>query len=279
MNEAQVLFGSVLVTSGYLLYRVLEAGLLGSLSARYFEWAGRTNEQKKLEFALTAEKATLHFKAPTIETDAKVKFDEQVDKVPMDDATGEAIISGPLYVSWLNETRKALIERACESIVTFRTVDAYFRDTFCKMSQGLASTRAWKEAEQARANCELEFQEIAEWALKLKPGWDQRILMECSKVVDERQRRQMEQQRRDDVKLQQEAMQRQQERINAKIAASERKYGSSGEPSLESSSEAPIAQETDATKIEELAKAAQEELLSEEEKKGSAKRKTNTKRG
>ena len=92
--EAQALFGSVLAASGYLAFRVLEAGLLGKLSTRYFEWVGRVEEQRKLTLALNAEKATLHLKGPTVEREAKEKFEDHIGKVPIDEATGEAIIEG-----------------------------------------------------------------------------------------------------------------------------------------------------------------------------------------
>jgi hypothetical protein len=106
INESQILFFSVLASSVYLVFRVLEAGLMGSLSARYFAWAGRTNERKKLELALAAEKATLHFKPPSMNGEAKVKFLEQLEKVPIDDATGEAIIEG-MFIMYSRYNGKA----------------------------------------------------------------------------------------------------------------------------------------------------------------------------
>jgi len=273
MNEAQLLFASVLVTSGYLIFRVLEAGLLGSFSARYFEWAGRTTERKRLEFALTAEKATLHFKPPTFDGTARTKFEEQIDKVPIDEATGEAIIQGPLYKAWWMETKKALEQRAGEGIVMFRTIDSYFRDTFCKMSQGLASTRAWKEAEEARQACEHEFQEISEWASNLKPGWEQTILMECSKAIDEKQRRVMEQQRKEETRLAEDAQTRQRQRLAERLTASERKFQELNVLKVGDTGSAI----NDTRTAEELAKAAEIELLSEEEKKTVTKKKTGKK--
>jgi hypothetical protein len=96
--EAQTLFGSVLLASSYLLFRVLEGGMLGPLSSKYFEWAGRTEERRRLDLALSAEKATLRFKGPSLETESKAKFDEQIAKVPIDEATGEAILKGKTLV-------------------------------------------------------------------------------------------------------------------------------------------------------------------------------------
>jgi hypothetical protein len=94
--EAQLLFTSVLGVSAYLTFRVLEAGLLGALSAKYFSWAGRTEERRKLDVAQSAEKATIFFRGPPLETENKQKFDEQISKVPIDEATGEVVLEGTL---------------------------------------------------------------------------------------------------------------------------------------------------------------------------------------
>ena len=95
-NESHALFGSIVVTSMYLLFRVLEAGLLGRLSVKYFELVGRTEEVRKLELASAAEKASVFIKPPTFKTVRKQAFEEQIEKVPMDKDTDEAILEGRL---------------------------------------------------------------------------------------------------------------------------------------------------------------------------------------
>jgi hypothetical protein len=253
MNEAQLFFGSVLVASIYLSFRVLQAGLLGPLSVRYFEWAGRTEERKKLEFAATAEKATLHFKPPSLEGEARARFREQVEQVPIDEATGEAIISGPQFTKWLMETKKALKERTIETIVAFRAIDIYFRDTFCKMTQNLASIKTWKEAQDSRQGVDLEFQDIAEWASKLQSGWDKEIFKECTRIVDEKAVKDNDAQRREMERITVENQRKIKERQQQRISASQKKQAEKAK--------------TDEKEQEEAAKLAEAELMQEEERR------------
>ena len=160
-----------------------------------------------------------------------------------------------------------LIERACECIVAFRAVDFYFKETFCKMSQGLASNRAYREAESSRQAFDQEFVDICEWAKLLKPGWETTIIQQCSKQVDEQTRKQMNQQQQMDQNAASDQQTRHRERMQAKLLASEKRRAASkvSEP-LE-----------DMPNLEELAKAAEEELLGEEEQKDNAKKKNSKK--
>lgn len=158
--------------------------------------------------------------------------------------------------------KTTLKERACEAIRVYRQVDIYFRDTFCKMSQGLASNRSWREAEEAKVACEQEFQEIAEWASKLKKGWGEKIFPECVQVVDLQQRKQFEQQQREEARIMHEMQEKQREKAMAKAKAAEKKYSSN-------ESEVEVASVSSAT-----AKAAEEELLREEDEARKAKKRT-----
>jgi hypothetical protein len=94
--EAQLLFASVLGASAYLTFRVLDAGLLGALSVKYFAWAGKTEERRRLDVALNAEKASIFFKVPPTSTEARDKFKEHIANVPVDEATGEVQLAGEL---------------------------------------------------------------------------------------------------------------------------------------------------------------------------------------
>ena len=124
------------------------------------------------------------------------------------------------------------------------------------MSQGLASNRAWKDAEALRQTCDLELQDICEWAKRLKPGWEGRILQECSRVVDENTKRSMETQSREEQRQQKEQQERMKAEIQARIQASEKRY-----------------QAKQTAGAEEMAKSTEELLLSEEAEEKSKKKK------
>ena len=113
--------------------------------------------------------------------------------------------------------------------------------------------KAWKEAEEARQGCEHEFQEITEWASKLKPGWEQRILSECSRVVDEKQKKLFENLRKEEMRQMEEAIEKQKQRSAERLSLAEKKHQAAKSAHLEDESK----------RLEEMAKAAEGELLSE----------------
>ena len=88
--------------------------------------------------------------------------------------------------------------------MNFRAVDLYFRDTFCKMTQGMASQNVWREVQEAREAADRDLSDILEWANKMVPGWEKTIFVQASKVADELQRQmqlQIEQQIRQGQEL------------------------------------------------------------------------------
>lgn len=82
-----------------------------------------------------------------------------------------------------------LSKRAGETMYAYRSNEIYFRDTFCKMTQGLATMRAWKEAQEKQESYNADFNEIAQWASKLQPQWERSIFQEKAREVDEMMRK------------------------------------------------------------------------------------------
>jgi hypothetical protein len=154
-----------------------------------------------------------------------------------------------LYKRWLQETADGLRERAVELIVTYRNNDIYFKETFCKMSQGLASQRAWREAEATRSAFDNEFGDIMEWAKRIKPGWEKTIMNQCSNSANQQQMRLAEAQQVAEAASKSDQENSTRLRLEAKILASKKKKEAAG-----------------ANHAFEAAKAAEEELLSEEKK-------------
>lgn len=190
MSEAHLLFTATVVLAAFLVFRVLEAGLLGSLSVRYALFFNRENKElKRLQLSQDAEKATLFVKSPEFPSEESKKFTEVVSAVPVDEATDEAILHGKEYENWISKMKAQLPKRAAETLYAYRNNEFYFRDTFCKMTQGLATMRAWKEAQEKQESFNGEFQDISQWASKLKPGWERTIFQECAKEVDDRMRK------------------------------------------------------------------------------------------
>jgi hypothetical protein len=158
-----------------------------------------------------------------------------------------------LYTKWLQDTAECLRERAVDLIIALRQYDIYFKETFCKMSQGLASNRAWREAESTRQAFDNEFTDIIEWARRIKPGWEKTIVNQCGNLANQRQGRQLEAQQNAEIAARNELDNATRQRLEAKILATKkRKEGTAGSLTLEA------------------AKAAEQELLSEEEKKVTA---------
>ena len=149
-----------------------------------------------------------------------------------------------------------LIDRATESIINYRKNDHYFRDTFCKFSQQLASSRAWKEAQEAQQLCDKELQDIHEWASKLQPGWERQILQFCSQRADKEMQREMELQKEEQSKIQKENEKKMKERMEKRKQEVEKK-------------------------LEEKAKVAEAALLSEveDEENKKSKKKNVSKKG
>ncbi|KAH9258548.1 hypothetical protein BASA81_003050 [Batrachochytrium salamandrivorans] len=190
MSEAHLLFTATVLLAAFLVFRVLEAGLLGSLSVRYALFFNRENKElKRLQLSQDAEKATLFLKSPVFSTEEAKKFTEVMSAVPVDEATDEAILHGKEYEGWIFRMKLQLAKRAGETLYAYRNNEYYFRDTFCKMTQGLATMRAWKEAQEKQESFNGEFQDIAMWASRLQPGWERTIFQDRAREVDEQMRR------------------------------------------------------------------------------------------
>lgn len=155
-------------------------------------------------------------------------------------------------------------ESAVEAILNFRTIDLYFRDTFCKMSQGLASQKVWKDAQEIRGVADAEISEIHSWAMKIRPGWERDVLREATQVVDKLQ---MDQQKQMEMLQRQENQAMQQ--VHAQRMAEKRKIDAV--KAEKQQKEAVVLAERqakqDEKKAKEAAVEAEAELLRDEEAK------------
>ncbi len=272
LHEAHLLFGATLSLSGYLLFRVLDAGLLGALSLRYLEHVGKLEEVKKLEMAAAAEKSTVFLSTPNVSKDKREVFDKILSAVPIDEATGEAILAGPVYKDWVSRMKQALKDRCVESITNYRNNDVYYRDTFCKLTQGLATQRAWKDAQDQQVACDRDLQDISEWAARLQPGWQNTLIRECSKLADDELKAKMFQENQQMNRMIQ-AKQENEEKKRKELKARRKQ--------LEQQESARKKED-----VEKAAKLAEMELLNEEEEKSTntknsskGKKNNNTKKG
>ena len=266
IHEAHLLFAATLTLSSYLVFRALDAGLLGSLSLRYLAHVGKLEEMRKLEVSAAAERSSVFLRSPGVQSERREAFEAVLSSVPVDEATGEAVLQGPPYKKWVEEMKRALRDRCVEAIGNYRRSDGYYRDTFCKMTQGLATQRAWKDAQEHHVACDRDLQDIMEWAERLQKGWKDVLVRECSKVADSEFREQMgaeQMQMRAMIQKGQENEEKRKKERAARRKPQER--------------EMSVAEKE---RVDKVAKQAEMELLNEEEETASTSNKnTKSKKG
>ena len=251
---AQLFLLSCMAVSGFLVYRVIDSGLGGPLSLWWFRRRGKANQQA----VVTSNPVELKLQMPILQF--KKAFQDIVSAPPRDPSTGEPVSSGPKYNEWVTQCRNALLERAIEGVLVFRTVDNLYRETYCKFSQQQASQRAWQDAQNAHQSADKELRDICEWAGTLLQGWDHGILQQASQIIQQKQNEEA-------AKFKQHAQSAHAQQANSSRSASEIEAERVKEAQrAKKAEEAQLKEEARVRQAKEaLAKKAEEELLREEE--------------
>ena len=169
MNESHVLFLAVSSLSVVLGYYVFKAGLL-------WEWTvDLTKEAAKTKFTYASARP---------KHSAKDAFMSIVDEVPIDEVTGEVIITGLMFKRWVHLMKGRLFARAVESSIDFKENETYIQNTLCKVTTGLAPSSALDEAEMRQRFYVAEFNDIARWADLLYLGWGRAIIFEAGILAE-----------------------------------------------------------------------------------------------
>lgn len=186
---AQLLLLFLLFVSAVLVQRLLALGKLGKLSEAYHRRYGnidafeaKQQRVKPLEISISI---------PSFPQ--KAKFFKVLELVPTNEQ-GEALTRGAAYETWLQSARMALLERAMEAVLAYRSCETMYLDTFCKFSQKLASERSWKQANQTRDTLQKELDEIRVWAGNLYTGWENGVIQQAAAEVDKHLQAQRQQQ-------------------------------------------------------------------------------------